>query len=45
MLHVLLMAFAFVCFVVAAFGVKLPRVELGWMGLALWALDILLVVR
>jgi hypothetical protein len=34
-LHLVLLAFAVVLFVLAAFNVSLPRVSLGWLGLAL----------
>jgi hypothetical protein len=42
MLVTILLVFAFVLLVVAAFGIGLPRVNLGWLGLALWVLSILL---
>ena len=42
MVGTILMVFAFVFFVVAAAGIALPRVNLGWVGLACWALSILL---
>lgn len=34
----ILVVVAIICFVLAAFGVKLGNVELGWLGLAFWAL-------
>lgn len=42
MLTTILMVFAFVLFVVAAFNVNSSRVSLGWAGLAFWALAIIL---
>jgi hypothetical protein len=41
-LHLLLLVFAFVLLLCQAFNVSLPRVSFGWLGLALWVLDILL---
>ena len=32
----------FVSLVLAAFDVKVPRVNLGWLGLALWVLSVLI---
>jgi hypothetical protein len=31
-----LLVFAFVCFVLAGVGAAIPRVHIGWIGLALW---------
>jgi len=42
MLTIILMVFAFVLLVLAAFNVGHPRVSLGWLGMALWALSILI---
>lgn len=42
MLSLILMVFAFVLLVLAAAGVNHPRVNLGWLGMALWALTLLL---
>ena len=43
MLGIILLVFAFVLLVVAAFGwTPRPTVNLGWLGLALWVLSILL---
>jgi len=42
MLITILMVFAFVCLCLAAFGVpNPPRVNLGWLGMAFWALAII----
>lgn len=38
----LLMIAAVVCLSLAAFGVAVRRVALGWLGLALWALAVLI---
>ena len=40
--HVILMLLAFICLLLAALGVNAPRVNLGWLGLAFWALSIIL---
>lgn len=40
-LHLVLLVFAFVLFVLAAIGVGAPRVSLGWAGLACWVASIL----
>lgn len=40
MITLILMVFAFVCLVLAAFGVSAPRIQIGWLGLAFWALAI-----
>lgn len=32
--HLILLVLAFVLFLVSAFNVSLPRVNLGWLGLA-----------
>jgi hypothetical protein len=37
----ILTVIAVVLFVLAAFGVTAPRINLGWLGLACWALDTL----
>ena len=43
MLSIILMVFAFVLIVLAAFNVPAPpRLSLGWLGMAFWALSILL---
>jgi hypothetical protein len=43
MLSTILMVFAFVLLVLAAFNVPCPpRLSLGWLGLAFWALAILI---
>jgi hypothetical protein len=39
---VILMLIAFICLLLTALGVSAPRVQLGWLGLALWLLAILL---
>jgi hypothetical protein len=36
---------AFVCFLLAAFGATVPRVNLTGLGLALWVLSLLLAGR
>lgn len=38
----LLMIAAVVCLFLAAFGVAVRRVSLGWLGLAFWALAVLI---
>jgi hypothetical protein len=38
-LNVLLMILAFVCLLLAALGLVTPKVNLGWLGLAFWALS------
>jgi hypothetical protein len=38
----LLMVAAVVCLFLAAFGVGVRRVAIGWLGLALWALAVLI---
>ena len=38
----ILLVFAVVLLVCAAFGVGRPRVHLGWLGLACWALTALI---
>jgi hypothetical protein len=40
----LLLLFAVVCFVVAAFGVGVWRLNLVALGLALWAITVLITV-
>jgi hypothetical protein len=42
-LNLVLLVLAFVCLALAAVGVPIPpRVNLGWLGLALWVLSILI---
>jgi hypothetical protein len=41
-LTLILLVLAFVCFLVSAIGIPVPRVNLVAMGLALWVLSILL---
>lgn len=45
MLTTILLVFAFVCLVLAAFNVPQTRVNLGWLGLSFWVLSILLAGR
>ena len=40
-IQVLLLILAFISFILAAIDVKAPRVNLGWLGLALWVLSVL----
>lgn len=42
MISLILLVLAFVLFLVAAFGVALPRVHFGWLGLAVLTLAALL---
>jgi hypothetical protein len=43
MLETILMVFSFVCLILAAFNVPTPpRVNLGWLGMAFWALAVIL---
>lgn len=42
MIAFLLMLAAVVCLFLAAFGVAVRRVGLGWLGLAFWALAVLI---
>ncbi len=43
MITTILMVLAFVLLLVAGFGVAVPpRISLGWIGLAVWALAIVL---
>lgn len=43
MLSTILMVFAFVLLLLAAFNVPTPpRINLGWLGMSFWALAILL---
>ena len=42
MLSTILMVFAFVLLVCAALGYSPPKPQLGWLGLALWVLAIIL---
>jgi len=41
MIDTILMILAIICFLVAAFGVNTRNVQVGWIGLALWALTAL----
>jgi hypothetical protein len=41
MLATILMVFAFVLLALAAFNIPSTRVNLGWAGMACWALSIL----
>jgi hypothetical protein len=41
-LTLILLVLAFVCFLVSAIGIPVPRVNLVAMGLALWVLSILI---
>lgn len=46
MLTLILLVFAFVCFVLAAFSCPVPpRIQLGWLGLAFWMLSVLLATH
>jgi len=46
MLNLILMVFAFVLLMLAAFNIPTPpRLSLGWLGLALWCLAVILVGR
>jgi hypothetical protein len=38
----ILLVIAFICFLVSAIGIPVPRVNLVAMGLALWVLSILI---
>jgi hypothetical protein len=40
---VIIMIFALVCLFLQAFGVTTSRVSLGWLGMALWLLAVVLV--
>lgn len=43
MLTLILLVFAFVCLVLAAFNVPTPpRINLGWLGLSFWVLAVIL---
>ena len=43
MLTLILLVFAFVCLMLAGFNVPTPpRINLGWIGMALWCLSIIL---
>lgn len=42
LLVLLLLVFAFVCLLLAAFGVAVRRVSLGWLGLAAWMLTVVM---
>ena len=39
-IHLIILVFAFVLLLCQAFNVSMPRVSFGWLGLALWVLDI-----
>ena len=42
MVNLILMVFAFVCLTLAAFNIPTPpRINLGWLGMAFWALALL----
>jgi hypothetical protein len=41
-LVLILLVLAFICFLVTAMGIPVPRVNLVAMGLALWVLSILI---
>lgn len=41
MLDTVLIILAIICFVVAALGVNTRGIQIGWIGLALWALTAL----
>ena len=41
MITLILYVFALVCFIVAAFGVALPRVAFGWLGAAFFTAAVL----
>ena len=41
MITTILLVFAFVFFVCAAFNINPPRCNLGWLGLAFWVLSLL----
>lgn len=41
MFSIILMVFAFVFLAVAACNINPPRVSLGWLGMAFWALSII----
>jgi hypothetical protein len=43
MLNLILLVFAFVCLMLAAFNVPAPpRFNLGWLGMAFWCLSLIL---
>jgi len=43
MLTLILMVFAFVCLLLAAFNIPTPpRINLGWLGLSFWCLALIL---
>lgn len=41
----LLLVVAVILLALEAFGVNAPRVSLGWLGLAFWALSLLVAVN
>ena len=41
-LKLIFLVLAFVCLLLAAFGVNAPRVQLGWLGLAFYVLVVLM---
>jgi len=41
-LKLILMILALVCLLLTAFNVSAQRVQLGWLGLALWLLAVIL---
>lgn len=42
MVGIILMVFSFVLLMVAAANISHPRINLGWLGMAFWALSIIL---
>ena len=42
MLVLILLIAGFICLILAAFSVAAPRVSLGWLGLALWLLAVII---
>lgn len=38
----ILQILALICLFIAAWGVALPRVSAGWLGLALWLLSLMI---
>lgn len=46
MLTLILLVFAFVCLLLAAFNVPAtPRVSIGWLGMSFWVLSVILAGR
>ena len=41
-INTFLLVAAFICLLLAAWGVSHPRINFGWLGLALWVLTIAL---